>query len=62
MPYIPCPIQQPSTPLDRYLHGRQWYDKEYSECELLQGWDNILDVCKDKVKARQQSIRGLIQC
>lgn len=35
------------TTLDRYT--RQWYDKEYSECELLQGWDNILDLCKDKV-------------
>jgi endoglucanase len=25
-----------------------WYDDEYTEAEVLQGWDNILDVCKDK--------------
>lgn len=29
---------------------QQWYDKEYSEAELLQGWDNVLDLCKDKAR------------
>jgi hypothetical protein len=43
----PSPIQHTHT---------QWYDHDYSECELLQGWDNILDLCKDKASKRSYMI------
>jgi hypothetical protein len=30
----------------------QWYDEHFTEADLLRGWDNVLDICKDKVSVR----------
>lgn len=35
--------------LNEEAQSEMWYDGSYTECDLLQGWDKILDVTKDKV-------------
>jgi len=39
--------------LNELAQSEMWYDKHYTECDLLQGWDRILDVAKDKVRGRE---------
>lgn len=35
--------------MNEEAQSEMWYDGAYTECDLLEGWDKILDITKDKV-------------